>query len=637
MKRVAFLTVLLLTLTLSQTVFAQELASLTGVVADKTGAVISDADVRLTDTKTNATYNTKTNSVGAYTFVKLLPGPGYRLVFTKDGFESLTVSDVYIGVGTMHTQNAELHLGQVSTTIEVSGASEVATLDTTDTIVGKNFDMQNVHDLPIQARSSPLALLDQLPGVVDTPNTNDDSNTSRAGAVTGSRTDQGNVTLDGLDINDFSTGQSFTTVANAPVDSIQEFRAETANPLAASGRGSGVQVELVTKSGTNQWHGAAFDYLRNTVTEANDFFNDQVGLPTPKLNRNQFGADLGGPVVKNKLFFFFDFEGRRDAREDSVDAIVPLDSLRNGNISYINNGAGCEPTSRINTTPQCITTLSNTQVLAAGLDPAAIGLNSGLLQFINSRYPHANDLSGGDGINTGGFRFNSPVGRSVNDYVGRLDYNLSDKMKFFGRFSILRDTGGDDRNFAAPIQFPGDPVTNEIVDTSYAYVIGHTWTISSTKVNQFFYGKTVSRLNFPVNFNPTGANNFRNFGPVTAPFASPQSQHRIIPIPVFRDDFTYIRGTHNIQMGGTFKPIKTTNIQVSDFNQITLGLGGQLLNLDASQRPDDILQSTSTNPDWILKVWPQVIGTRLLPLVLAVTPASLPISITITTCSLCLL
>src|SRR5262249_38586231 len=153
--------------------------------------------VRLTDTKTNASYETQTNSLGAYTFVKLLPGPGYRLVLTKDGFESVTISDIYIGVGTTHTQNAFLQFGKVTETVEVSGQGEVVSLDTTDTVIGNSFDMRAVHDLPIQARETPLALLDLLPGVVDTA-TNNDPNSSRAGAVSGARTDQTNITLDGL-------------------------------------------------------------------------------------------------------------------------------------------------------------------------------------------------------------------------------------------------------------------------------------------------------------------------------------------------------------------------------------------------------------------------------------------------------
>src|SRR6201999_1693829 len=123
----------------------------------------------------------------------------------------------------------------------------------------------------------------------------------------------------------------------------------------------------VTKSGTNNWHGAAYEYHRNTATEANDYFNNKNGLPVPKLIRNQFGADIGGPIQKDKLFFFFNYEGGRKAPEDVVEHVVPLDSFRNGSVSYINDGAGCTATSRADTQPNCITTLTPAQV--AALDP----------------------------------------------------------------------------------------------------------------------------------------------------------------------------------------------------------------------------------------------------------------------------
>ena len=365
--------------------------------------------------------------------------------------------------------------------------------------------------------------------------------------------------------------------------------------MAASGRGSGAQVQLVTISGTNTWHGGVNEYLRNTVTEANNIFNDLIGTPTPKLNRNQFGAKLGGPIVKNKLFFFFDYQGQRDAREDSVlYNNVPLDTFRNGQVGYINDGPGCDETSRANTQPACISYKNASDI--AAMDPAAIGENSDLLSFINGRYPRANDLTRGDGINTGGFRFNSAVHRAVNDYVARVDYNLNDKMKLFGRMSIVRDNGGDDSNFAAPFHFPGDPITHSIVDHSYAYVIGHTWTINSNMVNNFFYGVTRSDLNFPVTFNPVGTSYFQAFGPFSAPFDQQESQHRIVPIPVYRDDFTWVHSKHNFQFGGTFKPIKTDSNQVNDLNFITMGTGGNLTSLAQTGgdvlRPTDIFRDT---------------------------------------------
>ncbi|HEX4485926.1 MAG TPA: carboxypeptidase-like regulatory domain-containing protein [Terriglobales bacterium] len=579
---------LLLMVLLPALALAQEIGSLAGTVSDQSGAVVSDVTVKLQDTKTGTRYETKTNSAGGYTFARVQPGPGYKLEISKEGFESISISDIYVAVGTTHTQNAELRVGKISESVEVSGVEQAVTLDTTDATIGNNFDMRNVHELPIQIRDSPAALLVLQPGVTSDNLTADDPNSSRDGAVTGSRTDQGNITLDGLDVNDFATGQAFSTVGNAPVDSIQEFRAETANPLAASGRGSGAQIQLVTKSGSNDWHGSLFEYHRNTITEANDFFNKEAGIERPKLLRNQFGGSIGGPILKDKLFFFFTYQGRRDAKEDSVTTIVPLDNFRAGSVGYINDSAGCDESSRINTQPNCISFVNPGGV--AAFDPQGVGDNAALLSFINGRYPQANDLTGGDGVNTGGFRFNAPANRTANDYVARVDYNLTSKMKLFGRVSILRDEYGDDRNFAAPVRFPGDPITHEVLDHSYAYVFGHTWAISNSKVNQFFYGQTRSDLNFPTPFNPVGTTYYAAFGPLANPYDQQETQHRVVPIPIFRDDFSYVKGKHNFQIGGTFKPIRTRSNQVNDFNFVTMGLGGNLQNLDDSLRPSDILQ-----------------------------------------------
>ncbi|HYM74590.1 MAG TPA: carboxypeptidase-like regulatory domain-containing protein [Candidatus Dormibacteraeota bacterium] len=592
-------------------VMAQEVASLTGVVTDPTGAVVAGAAVKLVDTKTNASYQTETNGVGAYTFTKLQPGPGYKLTVSKEGFRSHTVDNIYLGVDATHTQNAQLVLGQSTEMVEVNGSGSQVSLDTTDTTVSSSLNMGMVHELPLPIRDNPLGLLVYSPGVTSAPSGDDNTLGSRDGAVTGSRSDQSNYTLDGLDTNDFGTGEAGAMTANAPVDSVQEMRTETANPLSAEGRGSGAQVQMVTKSGTNNWHGSAYEYNRTAATTANDFFNNRQTpvIARPQLTRNQFGASLGGPIVKDKLFFFFNYEGRRDARSDLVNAIVPLDSFRAGNVAYINNsqtgnnGGPCTFTSRINTTPDCISTwpASNTS-----LDPQGIGPDQALLTFINSRYPRANDLTSGDGVNTGGFRWNSPVHFGGNDYVSRIDYNLNSKMKLFGRVSIYRQSTGDDVNFASAQLFPGDPVSNEIIDHSWAFVIGHTWTISNTKVNQFNFGETRSILNFPALFNPTGTTQYTTFMPnatntsqLTAPFTGGASQKRTVPIPVFKDDFTYVRGKHNIQVGGTFKPIKDSSTLVNDFNNVTIGLGQPVTSLGAGNLPPDILTPSGTaNRTW---------------------------------------
>ena len=591
----------------------QEVASLTGVVTDKTGAVIEDATVKLVDTKTNGSYETKTNSVGAYTFTKLLPGPGYTLTVTREGFQSLAIANIYVGVDATHTQNAELEIGVATETVEVNGSGSQVSLNTTDTTVSSTLNMQLVHELPLAIRDNPLGLLVYSPGV--TASTGGDDNTlgSRDGAVAGARADQSNYTLDGLDTNDFGTGQAFAMTANAPVDSVQEMRTETANPLSAEGRGSGAQVQLITKSGTNKWHGSAYEYNRTAATTANDFFNNRNGVPRPPLTRNQFGASLGGPVKKDKLFFFFNYEGRRDARADVVQSIVPLDSFRAGDVAYINSNPGCTSRSRINTTPNCISTVPASMTT---FDPAGIGPDPALLSFIDGRYPHANDLTAGDGVNTGGFIWNAPAHFSGNDYVTRVDYNLSSKMKLFGRVSIYRLVQGDDVNNPSAELFPGDPVSNEIIDHSWAFVIGHTWTISNNKVNQFNFGETRSILNFPSLFNPTGTTQYSNMmssagntAQLTAPFTGGTSQKRTVPIPVFKDDFNYVRGKHNLQVGGTFKPIKDSSTLVDDFNDVTMGLGSSVLSLDpATEVPTDILRDandpTQVSPT-ALRLWSQ--------------------------------
>jgi len=609
LKTVASFVVSLFLLALPISLSAQEVASMTGVVTDKTGAVVPDVNVTLVDTRTNTTYQSKTNSTGAYTFVKLAPGPGYKISFARDGFETLTITDVYVAVGATHTQNAQLQVGKLTESVEVTGVAQGVTLDTTDATIGNNFDMRSVHELPVQFRDSVAGLLTLQPGVVDSAGV-DDPNNSRAGAVTGSRIDQGNITLDGIDVNDFATGQAFVATANAPVDSIQEFRGETANPLAASGRGSGAQIQLSTKSGTNQWHGSLSEYHRNTLTEANDFFNIRSDVPRTQLIRNQFGGTIGGPIKKDKFFFFFNYNGRRDAQGDTTLRTVPLDNFRNGTLGYINNnttdpvsGAPCSRLSRINTTPGCVSFADPTAL--AAIDPLHVGPDAALLSFINGRYPHANDLTQGDGLNTGGFRFNSPTHLTENNYITRLDYNLTNTQRLFGKFSIIGEKTGDNVN-GATVQFPGDPVTKFIVDTSYVYTVGHTWTITPTKVNQFVYGQSRSRLNFPTHFNPVGANDFlivanngQGFPTLSSPFERQDTQRRDIPIHTFRDDFSYLRGTHNIQIGGTFKPITALSNEVLDLNEITLGLGGNLFGLDPTLEPIDIRPASATAAnDW---------------------------------------
>ena len=578
-----------LTLCLSVVIaMAQSTAGVTGIVKDSNGAVIAGAEVKLTDKKTGTELNTKTNDQGVYEFQKVAPGTGYTLTFTNPGFQTLVINDVALGVGVTSTHNAELTIGEVTGTVVVTASNEV-TLNTSDASIGNVIGERRLKDLPIQLRNSPAALIGLQPGVVG--NNVGATGTNRIGSVTGARSDQGNITVDGIDANDQATGQFAATVGNAPIDAIQEFRAVSTNPGASDGRSSGGQVELVTKSGGNEFHGNVREYNRTAATAANTFFNNRVGVARPALTRNQFGGSIEGPIKRDALFFFFDYEGRRDAQAVTNLRIVPLNHWRSGGLGYINNNAGCGVGARLNTTPNCISILTPAQV--AALDPQGVGGNQALLSFINSRYPQANDLTAGDGINTGGFRFNAPSKREDNTYTTRIDWNASNAHKLFGRFNIARRIQTDTVNSVAA-QFPGDPETAQIIVRDYAWVVGDTWTLSPTFVNNATVGASRSGLLFPTNFKPAFPNSFTFGMGLSAPFAGISDQDRFVLVPTIRDDAQWTKGTHSIEFGGSYKPIDSDSGLVNDFNFPSVGIGGSLGALQASLRPANIASNSNT-------------------------------------------
>ena len=565
-------------------------SAVTGVVSDPTGAVVPGVSVKLTDTKTGQERTATTNDQGVYLFTQVPPGRGYTLTFTMAGFQTLNVTDVILGVGITETQNQTLTAGEVGASVTVTSGGET-TLNTTDASIGNVIDERRLRELPIQIRNSPAALIGLQPGVVG--NNVGTGTATRVGSVTGSRADQGNITVDGIDANDQTTGQFASTVGNAPIDSIQEFRAVSTNPNAAEGRSSGGQVELVTKSGTNDFSGNVREYNRTSATAANNFFNNRLGrnaagaeiVPRPKLIRNQFGGSLGGPIMRDKLFFFQDYEGRRDIQEVSYLRIVPLQNFRNGSLAYLNNTAGCPTNARQNTLPQCISFLTPAQV--AALDPRGVGVNQALLQFINARYPLPNDLTAGNGVNTGGFRFNAPSTRKDNTFVTRIDWNATDRQKLFGRFNIARRLQTDTVNTVAA-QFPGDPESGTIGVRDYSWVVGHTWAITPSVVNQAIVGASRSGLLFESPFQPSFPNEYTFGAGLSAPFAGIDEQDRFVTTPTIRDDVTWTRGTHTLSFGGQFKPIKQVSGLVNDLNFVSVGLGGLNAGLNASLRPGNI-------------------------------------------------
>lgn len=559
--------------------FAQT-TSITGEVTDASGAVIPNVNVVLSNPSTGLELKAVTNSAGSYHITNIPPGPGYKLVFNREGFAPYQVENIYANVASTGTQNAILRPAGQQVEITVNAEEEGVTLNTEDASVGNNLQVSKLNDLPIQSRLNPSVLFTLQPGI------------TLDGATTGARTDQTDVTVDGLDVNDFGTGNFGSITANAPVDSVQEFRGTTAGFTAGSGPGAGGQFQLVTRSGSNNWHGQANEYHRDNSTTANDWFNDLVGIRAPKLVQNQFGGSVGGPIKRDHAFFFFDYTNSRIARQGPVLRTVPLPSFLAGNVSYINNNAGCTFTSRQNTTPSCISQLTPAQVKA--LDPANIGESPAIFDLLKSRYPAPNDLTAGDGVNTGGFRFNAADSQFITNYVGRVDYNLTSTIKLFGRGTVAREN-----QVNALAQFPTDPSAGLFVDRSYAYIVGVDQQFSNNKVNQFTYGTTVQDWSFPRPSNALGVNQVSFATGVTtllsAPFSNPtNAQARHVPIPQVQDNFGWNLGRHSLSIGGTFKWIHTNEFTTLDYNSYGLGLGGEVQGLDATMRPPNLLTPSST-------------------------------------------
>src|SRR5580704_7405070 len=371
---------------------AQQFSGVNGIVSDKSGGSMNGVEVTLDNPQLGIHLTTQTNEIGFYQFLKVTPSESYQLTFVKDGFQKMVLDNIALQVASVESHNVTMQVGSLTQTVEVQ-SNGGATLNTTDATVGNVIDAKSVAELPLQLRLNPANLMLLQAGVND------------AGAINGSRSDQDYITLDGIDINDQSTGQAFTPTLAVSIDSLQEVRTITSGETADFGRSSGGDINFVTKGGSNNWHGNAREYFR--TFPANDWFSNRDGVNTHHLVRNQFGGSLGGPVKKDKLFFFFDYEGLRRASGSEIERSVPTDAFRSGQLSYINSNAGCDGTARLNTNPSCITTLTQAQV--AALDPQLVGPSADLLSAIGSRpYPEPNDPAGGDGVNSEGYRFTAP-------------------------------------------------------------------------------------------------------------------------------------------------------------------------------------------------------------------------------------
>jgi hypothetical protein len=542
---------------MAASVFAQAGGTtIRGTVKDPQGNLVAGATVTITDPAKNFTRTQQTNDEGGYVFTAIPPGT-YKLDVSAPGFKTASASGLEALVDTPSVRDVQLEIGAVSETVDVTSTAEAA-INTSDASLGNSFERKRIVELPLNANNV-VGLLSLQPGV------------TRSGFVNGGRADQSNITLDGVDVNeqqdglDVITDEAFASVLRVTRDSLQEFRVTTTNPNAEQGRSSGAQVSLVTRSGSNNWHGSLFEIHRNTVTNANDFFNNAAGVERPQLLRNIFGGSIGGPIKRDRAFFFFTYEGFREATATSVVREVPLPTLGQGIVRYRTESGASDPGCPAGT-PAGVNCLTSQEIIDAyagvGAQP---GINSNALAFLAAaaqRYP-ANDNTVGDGLNTGGFRFNARTPTKLDTYIARFDFNLTNRQTLFLRGNYQNDLVTRAVYFASDCSTPGDniqcfPDTPPLTTWNHpkGLAVGHVWSISPTLVNRVNYGFT--RASFTQNGDSN--ENRVNFRFIFSPQSYARTLNRTTPVHNFVDDVSWVRGTHTFGLGGNVRLITNSRL-----------------------------------------------------------------------------
>ena len=572
-RSIRFVVVLLCLSLITPVLVAQSTTSLHGVVSDAKGAVLPGATVKIYDSQTGFARTVTSGGDGVYQFLQIPPAT-YVINVSSAGFATIKRERVTLLVNSPATLNFTMQVEGANVKVEVS--SEAPLVNTQDASIGNAFDERQLIRLPSEGRD-PASILSLQPGVtfIGSDKQIDQSNDSRGGSVSGARSDQTNITLDGLDDNEQLLGYAFQGALRATLDSIQEFRVTTSNGNADEGRSSGGQVSLVTKTGTNSWHGSMYEYNRSSIGEANDWFNEEAEVGAGLANkpghliRNTFGATVGGPLKKDRMFFFAAYEGQRKRETSQVTQTVPSNELRNGLMQYVcdpsEDTTNCtpsnpgftvvsDPRAGLNSLGQPNYLVQLTQTQFAQMDPNAAGngtcpwatangcgVDPNVLSVFQ-QYPQSNSDAVGDLLDYRGYTFAGANPQKLNNYIVRLDYALTQNgnHKLFFRGNLQNDNQQE-----AP-QFPGQPPYGFLTGNNKGIAAGYTALLRPTLINNLRW-QLVREGTGTTGINSAPFVHFRTLTDATG--LGSQSEYVNVPVHNFVDDITWTKGKHSFQFG----------------------------------------------------------------------------------------
>ena len=469
--------------------------TLQGTVQDSNGAVVAGAEVAITNQNTNVTINTTTSSNGNYIAPQLPPGV-YRVTIKKAGFKTSTVAEIKLDVQQIRAVDFTLDVGQTTETVSVS-ASGTAAIETTSSTVSQTIENKRIVDLPLNGRN-PFSLATMSPGVIPAPGSSP--------FISGGRNATSEVTIDGISNVNAENNVSILDLNYTPsVDAVQEFSVQTNSVSAEFGRLGGGVINLVTKNGTNTFHWTAFEFHRNSALDATNFFTNRAGQKKGSFKRNQFGGNVGGPIINNKTFFFVNYEGNRQGTASAASFTVPLPEWRRGDFSNLRNAAGqpiiiYDPlTTRPDpNNPGRFTRdpFPNNIIPTNRINPIA----ARIMQY----WPLPNTPPTNVNTQQNNFFATGTNINKSNRIDSRVDHNISSNWRAFARFSIQFKDASDPFNHYGNEATPNN--AGPTVNTAKSVAVDNLYTINPTLFVNVRYGlnrKTNVRTPFSTGFDFT--------------------------------------------------------------------------------------------------------------------------------------